>query len=64
MEDKKIQNDIDSSKESKSVHLKMVDGMISANFGSYGMHDMISYDKIFKTWKEFTDYTDSFFKLN
>jgi len=64
-----VQTDIQNAKIEKCVEVKMVDGMISAEFKSSKqaamgmMGEWISYDKVFKTWKEFNDYADSFFKL-
>ena len=63
-----VQTDIENAKIHKCVEVEMTDGMITADFRSstenMGMiGDWISYDKVFKTWQEFTDYADSFFKL-
>jgi len=64
-----VQTDIENAKMHKCIEVEIIDDMISADFrssidsNSMCCGDYVHYDKIFKTWKEFNDYADSFFKL-
>lgn len=60
-----VETDIEESKTHKSAEVKMIDGKVSACFRreEMGTMDMLKYDKIFDTWKDFTKYAEEFFNL-
>ena len=61
-----VNADIEKSKKNESVSVQLTDGKIVCNFSlnmdkesEYGRWH--TYQKVFDSWKEFTDYSKDFF---